>query len=161
MASPRSSMSGLEISTMSNMQKAALVVGAVFLTVGVLGFVPGVTSDFDNLQFAGHDSEAKLLGIFQVSVLHNIVHLLFGVAGLAMARTFERARTFLLVGGVLYLALWLYGIVIDHDHDANVVPVNPADNWLHLGLGVGMVALSTLLPRMERPVVPTLRRQHP
>ena len=37
--------------------------------------------------------------------------------------------------------LWLYGVVVDHDSDANFVPVNDADNWLHLGLGIGMIAL--------------------
>src|SRR4051812_14354850 len=67
-------------------QLAALVVGVVFLAVGVLGFIPGITSHYSDMTFAGHDSTAKLLGIFQVSILHNIVHLLFGVAGVLMAR---------------------------------------------------------------------------
>ena len=67
-------------------QKAALAVGAVFLPVGVLGFVPGITTNYDQLTFAGHHSDAALLGIFNVSVLHNLVHLAFGVAGIALAR---------------------------------------------------------------------------
>src|SRR5690606_8566331 len=111
----------------STLQTAAMVVGAVFLLVGILGFVPGITSDFDTLQFAGHESEAMLLGIFQVSILHNIVHLLFGVAGLAMARSWSGARTFLIGGGVIYLVLFIYGLVIDHDSSANFVPLNSAD----------------------------------
>lgn len=53
---------------------------------GVLGFIPGITTNYSQLTFAGHDSAALLLGIFQVSILHNIVHLLFGVAGIFMAR---------------------------------------------------------------------------
>lgn len=134
----------------STLQTAAMVVGAVFLLVGILGFVPGITSDFDTLQFAGHESEAMLLGIFQVSILHNIVHLLFGVAGLAMARSWSGARTFLIGGGVIYLVLFIYGLVIDHDSSANFVPLNSADNWLHLLLGVGMIALGVLLSR-DRP----------
>lgn len=48
--------------------------------VAVLGFVPGITTSYSELSFAGHESEAKLLGLFQVSVLHNIVHGLFGLA---------------------------------------------------------------------------------
>ena len=56
-------------------QLAALVVGAIFLLVGVLGFIPGVTTDYDMLAWAGHESHAQLFGIFTVSVLHNIVHL--------------------------------------------------------------------------------------
>jgi hypothetical protein len=43
--------------------------------------------------------------------------------------------------------LWLYGLLIDHGSDANFVPVNTADNWLHLGLGVGMIALGLLTAR--------------
>ncbi|MFD2357588.1 DUF4383 domain-containing protein [Nonomuraea ferruginea] len=129
------------------MQLAALVTGAVFLLVGVLGFVPGITTDYDQLQFASHDSEAMLLGVFQVSILHNIVHLLFGVAGILLARTVSGARNFLVGGGVVYLLLWIYGMLVDHDSAANFVPVNNADNWLHLVLGVGMIALGLLLAR--------------
>src|SRR5215203_478553 len=68
-------------------QKAALAVGIVFLAVGVLGFIPGITTNYSALAIYSHHSNALLLGIFQVSILHNIVHLLFGVAGLLLART--------------------------------------------------------------------------
>ncbi|MDN3296367.1 DUF4383 domain-containing protein [Streptomyces ficellus] len=131
----------------TRVQQAALAVGAVFLLVGILGFIPGVTTDYDTMKFAAHDSEAKLLGIFQVSILHNIVHLLFGIAGIAMARTAPNARAYLIGGGAVYLVLWIYGLIIDHDSAANFVPVNSADNWLHLILGLGMVALGVLLTR--------------
>jgi len=128
-------------------RQAAMVVAAVFLLVGILGFIPGVTTDYDGMTFAGHESTAMLLGVFHVSILHNIVHLLFGIAGLAMARTPAGARSFLIGGGVVYLVLWLYGLVIDHDSAANFVPVNGADNWLHLVLGIGMIGLGVALRR--------------
>jgi hypothetical protein len=126
-------------------QLVAVVAGVVFLAVGVLGFVPGVTTEFDTMTFAGHESEAMLLGVFQVSVLHNVVHLLFGVVGLVLGlRSVGAARAFLVGGGFVYLALWLYGLLIDHDSTANFVPVNGADQWLHLGLAVGMIVLGAL-----------------
>ncbi|HEX6235523.1 MAG TPA: DUF4383 domain-containing protein [Jiangellaceae bacterium] len=128
-------------------QTATVVVAAVFLLVGVLGFIPGITTDFDSMEFAGNESEAMLLGVFQVSILHNIVHLLFGIVGLAAARTASGATYFLIVGGIVYLVLWIYGLLIDQDSDANFVPLNDADNWLHLLLGVGMVALGFLFGR--------------
>ncbi|MBB6349060.1 DUF4383 domain-containing protein [Nonomuraea muscovyensis] len=134
-------------SARSPVQLAALVVGAVFLLVGVLGFIPGITTGYGDMSFAGHRSEAMLLGVFQVSILHNIVHLLFGVAGILMARTWSGARAYLIAGGVIYLLLWLYGLLIDKDSAANFVPVNVADDWLHFVLGVGMVALGFLLSR--------------
>lgn len=129
-------------------QKAALAVGAVFLVVGVLGFIPGITSHYDELAFAGHHSGAMLLGIFAVSALHNVVHLVFGVLGVALHGTFNAAKWYLVSGGLVYAALWLYGLLIDHDSAANFVPVNTADNWLHLGLAVGMLALGILLGRV-------------
>lgn len=129
---------------------AAMAVGAVFLLVGVLGFVPGITSSFGDMAFAGHESDARLLGIFQVSVLHNIVHLLFGVAGLVMGRTWAGARTFLVGGGAVYLVLWLYGLVIDKESAANFVPLNAADDWLHFALGAAMVGVGLALGRDRR-----------
>jgi hypothetical protein len=133
--------------TRTPVQKAALAVGAVFLLVGILGFIPGITTHYDQLTFAGHHSEAALLGIFNVSVLHNVVHLAFGVAGIALARTFNSARLYLIVGGAIYLVLFLYGLVIDQDSSMNFVPVNNADNWLHLGLAIAMLALGLALGR--------------
>lgn len=134
--------------TATPLQTASAVVGAVFLLVGVAGFVPGLTSNYESLEFAGHESGAMLLGLFNVSVLHNIVHLLFGVAGLALARTWNGAKQFLIIGGLVYLALWVYGLFVhDRTDNSNFVPLNNADNWLHLALGIGMLALGLLLGR--------------
>jgi hypothetical protein len=124
-------------------QSLAALVGAVFLAVGVLGFIPGITTHYADMKFAGSDSNAQLIGIFQVSVLHNIVHLLFGLAGLAMAKTMEGARTFLIGGGVVYLVLWLLGIVGGGDW----IPVDTPDNWLHFVVGLGMIALGFVTGR--------------
>jgi hypothetical protein len=132
---------------MTNVQKAALAVGAVFLLVGILGFVPGITTNFDDMTFAGHESQAKLFDVFQVSVLHNVVHLLFGVAGLVAAKRMSASRTYLIGGGAVYLVLWVYGLIVDHDSDGNFVPVNRADDWLHFALGLGMIGLGLALSR--------------
>jgi hypothetical protein len=128
------------------MRLAAAAVGVVFLLVGILGFIPGITTDYDTMEFAGHESEAMLLGVFQVSILHNIVHLLFGVAGLALSRTVMSARAFLIGGGLIYALLWLYGLIVDQESDANFIPRNTADDWLHFFLAVGMIALGLLIP---------------
>jgi len=128
-------------------QKVALVVGIVFLLVGIAGFIPGLTSNVDQMTFAGHDSDALLLGVFQVSIFHNLVHLLYGVAGLLLARTIRGARSYLVVGGIIYLVLFVYGLIFHDGEDANFVPFNSADNWLHLVLGAGMILLGLLLSR--------------
>ncbi|WP_414938210.1 DUF4383 domain-containing protein [Amycolatopsis sp. cmx-11-51] len=125
-------------------QLFAMTVGTVFLLVGILGFIPGVTTNYDQLSGAGHESGALLLGVFQVSILHNLVHLAFGLAGILLARTVNGAKSFLVGGGVIYLVLWVYGLLIDHGSAANFVPVNSADNWLHLGLGILMILLGVV-----------------
>ena len=131
----------------TKLQQATQAMGAVFLLVGLSGFIPGLTTDYGQMRFAGHHSDAHLFGVFQVSVLHNIVHLLFGVAGLALARTASGARAFLIGGGAVYLVLWLYGLVVGQNSSANFVPMNNADDWLHLVLGLGMIALGFLTSR--------------
>jgi hypothetical protein len=128
-------------------QKVAVVVALTFALVGVLGFIPGVTTQYDSMEFAGHESGAQLLGIFDVSVLHNIVHLLFAVAGLALARTASGAKLYLLGGGLVYLVLTVYGALVDRHSSSNFVPVDSADNWLHLVLGIGMIGLGLALGR--------------
>jgi Domain of unknown function (DUF4383) len=136
-------------------QTLALVFGIAFLAAGILGFIPGITTNYDDMEFAGNDSGAELLGIFQVSILHNIVHLLFGVAGLALARTVDGARTYLLGSGVIYVVLFLYGLLVSSGSDANFVPANGADDVLHLVLALGLLA-SWYVSRGERGAAPAM-----
>ena len=131
--------------TWAPIQKATLAIGAVFFVVGVLGFVPA----------------AALLGIFNVSVLHNLVHLAFGVAGVALAGAFTTSRSYLLGGGVAYLALFLCGLVIGGDASVNLVPVNDADEWLHLGLAGVMLACGVTLGRRHAVDGPTKSSDDP
>ncbi|MEV6644163.1 DUF4383 domain-containing protein [Amycolatopsis sp. NPDC051371] len=131
-------------------QRTTMVVGVVFLIVGVLGFIPGVTTHNDQLQVAGHHSMAQLFDVFTVSVLHNLIHLLFGIVGLVAARSPGGSRAYLTIGGLVYLILCVYGMGTDSAGAPNFAPVNDADNWLHLGLGVGMVALGIGATALDR-----------
>ena len=60
------------------------------------------------------------------------------------------AAAYLIGGGAVYLVLWVYGLVVGQEDQANFVPLNTADNWLHLGLGVGMIALGLVALRAVR-----------
>jgi hypothetical protein len=124
-------------------QSIAALAGVVFLLAGLLGFVPGITTGYGRMSFAGESSRAQLLGVFQVSILHNLVHLLFGVAGLVLAKTADGARTFLVGGGVVCLALWLLGLV----GALGWLPANAADNWLHFAFGAVLVVLGVAARR--------------
>ena len=141
-------------------QTLALVFGLAFLGAGVLGFVPGITTNLGDIKFAGNDSPSELLGIFQVSILHNIVHLLFGIAGIALSRSWDTARTYLLASGVIYIVLFVYGLFVGSDTSGNFVPVNNADDFLHLALGIGLLggwfaSKEADAPARDRPMTTT------
>lgn len=144
----------------SLMQIFAAVMGAAFLLVGLGGFIPGVTSNYDELAFAGPDSEARLLGLFNISVVHNIVHLLFGVGLLAAAR-YTWAKVYLLGGGIAYLGVTVYGALVERESDANFLPINHADNLLHLGLSLAMIVLGLIGLRAARASAPADRSHQP
>jgi hypothetical protein len=129
---------------------AALVFGVAFLLVGVLGFVPGVTAGYADLRFAGHESGARLFGVFTVSVLHNLVHLVFGVLGVVASRGNGGSRAFLMIGGGIYLLLFVFGLAMNHDSPANFIPVDNAGDWLHLGLGLAMIAAGIATTAADR-----------
>jgi len=141
-------VAGTPVRERAPLQELALLVSLAFLAVGIAGFIPGITTHYDDLKFAGHDSGAELFGVFQVSILHNLVHVLYGVAGIFLSRTNSTARAFLVGGGLVYLLLALYGAVISGGSGWNFVPVDHSDNLLHLGLGLGMFGLGVLPERM-------------
>ncbi|MDY0908636.1 DUF4383 domain-containing protein [Microbacterium sp. CFBP9034] len=128
-------------------QKTALVFGIVFLVIGIAGFIPGLTHSMEEMEGAGADSQAMLFGVFQVSILHNVVHLLFGVVGLAVAARARASRQYLIWGGVVYAVLLVYGLFAVNVEEANFVPVNVADNWLHAVLAVAMILLGIFVDR--------------
>ena len=117
---------------MTNIQKTvALVFGVVFLLIGFLGFVPALTPG------------GALLGLFMVNGVHSIVHILFGIFGIAAAFT-GFSRLYNKVGGVIYLVLAVVGFVALLGLTAlapggmllGLVSINMADNVLHLVLGL-------------------------
>lgn len=116
-------------------QKLAFLFGVVFLLAGAAGFIPGLTTDlYEGLEFAGDDGSSQLLGVFKVSILHNLVHALFGI-GILMAATHSGALKYLLWSGVLYVILLLIGLI----GAGNWVPIDNADDVLHAGLAAGLL----------------------
>jgi hypothetical protein len=113
------------------MQKTmASVFGVVFLVVGILGFVPGITT-------SGH-----LLGIFHVNTAHNLVHIVSGVAALVAAGlSTYAARMYFRVFGLIYGLVAVLGFMSGGNEPVlGVLANNAADNWLHVG--IALVALT-------------------
>ena len=131
----------------ADVQNAGMGVGIVLMLVGVLGFIPGVTTQYSELMVLGPASHAMFLGLFQVSMLLNIVQLAIGATGWAMSRTEHGARNFLLGAGALYIVLAIFGLVVGVDSAANFLALNMMDNWAHLVLGVVMIVAGWLFSR--------------
>lgn len=118
---------------MTTIQRVAQVFGWVFLAVGVLGFfASGMSMDADVA------TAPRLLGLFPVNVLHNLVHVIFGVWGIVAARSFGGARSYARIAGVIYLVLAVLGFVIPTTF--GLIPIGGNDIWLHAVLGVALAA---------------------
>ena len=103
----------------------ALAFGAVYLLVGIIGFF---ITGFDD--FFAHNTEERLL-FFEINGMHNVVHILIGVAGLVLGRTLAGARTYGWLLAVGYAAAFVYGLIaIGEDWD--FLNINAADNVLHI-----------------------------
>jgi hypothetical protein len=103
-------------------KKAAQIFGIVLLLVGVLGFIPGITTD------------EMLLGIFHVNAAHNVVHLLTGAVALyaAMQADDKAAKLYFQVFGVVYLLVTVLGFIVGDGMILGFLSNNAADTWLHV-----------------------------
>jgi hypothetical protein len=128
-------------------QNGATAFGWVFLLLGVMGFIPLFTPGFSGISFAGNDTTAELFGVFEVSVLSNLIHLAVGVLGLIMGWMVGASIRYLTIGGVCFAILGLYGLIAPDDSAADFLPANWQAGLLHLGLGILMVVLGFTLHR--------------
>ena len=113
----------------TTVQKVAFVFGIGFLAAAVAGFLATGMSNMD----ANPETAPRALGMFPVNVLHNIVHLVFGIWGLVASRSFGGAKSYATIAGVIYLVLVVVGFVAPNGF--GFVPLGGNDIWLHLVLG--------------------------
>ncbi|MDX6679940.1 MAG: hypothetical protein QOE31_3992 [Solirubrobacteraceae bacterium] len=121
-------------------QVYAMALGGVLVLVGLVGFL--VEPSFG----VGDSAQRGTLILFDINGWHNVVHLLSGIVGLAMAGTAARARLFSIGYGVVYVLVTILGFVVgDGGLLLSIIPINTADNLLHLvialtGIGVGLAS---------------------
>lgn len=124
----------------STVERGALIFGIVFLLVGVLGLlVPGGTSMNADMATSG-----RLFGLFPVNLLHNLVHLAFGIWGLAASRSFQASRTYGRVGAVAYGALVILAFLSPTLF--GLIPIGSHDIWLHAILALGLAYIGFATP---------------
>jgi uncharacterized protein DUF4383 len=131
----------------TTLQKLAGVFGVIFILVAVLGFIsPG------GLVMTMDPTTGMVLGIFPVNLLHNIVHLAFGVWGLIGSRTWSGSKSFFTAGGVIYVVFTLVGFLSPTGF--GLVPLGGNDIWLHAVLAIAMLGIGlTAKPAALAPTV--------
>ena len=132
-------------------QVYVMALGTVLVLVGIVGFL--VEPSFG----VGDSAERGTLILFDINGWHNVVHLLSGIVGLAMAKTAASARLFAIGYGVVYLLVTALGFVVgDGGYLLSNIPINTADNLLHLaiavsGIAIGMASPATTYGERRRP----------
>jgi hypothetical protein len=136
------------------LQKMTAIIGTALIIVGILGFIPGAlqhphAADPD-LSVTG--SYGRLLGLFPVNVLHNLVHLTLGVWAVLASRNFLAARQFCRFNAVFYGALAVLGLLPGVNTLFGLVPIFSHDIWMHAALAAvtGYLGFSNAARTHER-----------
>jgi hypothetical protein len=124
-------------------QLYALLFGVVLLLVGILGFIA------DSSFGTGSNVNGSDFIIFEVNGWHNIVHILSGLLGLALWRRRDTARAYALGFGAVYLVVTIWGFITG-DQVLWLIPVDTADNFLHLIIALTGLIAGAASPADER-----------
>lgn len=116
----------------------ALIVGIAFTAAGILGFIPALVTEPpagapDLAVDAGH---GRLLGLFPINSLHNVVHLAIGVLGLAAYRSTTRSIAYSRGLAIFYGALAVLGFIPAANTLFGLVPIYGHDIWLHAATAI-------------------------
>jgi hypothetical protein len=132
---------------MTTVQRVAQIFGIVFILVAIYGFTQ---TGMGNME-ADPARAPQLLGLFPVNVLHNVVHLVFGIWGLVASRTYSAAKSYAQIAGVLYLLLAALGFAVPNGF--GFVPLGGNDVWLHLVLGLVLAGVGFTARELRPPAV--------
>lgn len=110
-------------------RNAARIFGGIYLLVGILGFVPGLTAPMPGATMGGM---SLLLGLFPINPLHNIVHIIIGIGGLVVAGNLANARAYFKSLAVVYGLLTILGLIPATSNVFGLVPLGSWDIGLHL-----------------------------
>ncbi|MBN0039676.1 DUF4383 domain-containing protein [Cellulosimicrobium cellulans] len=133
-------------------QYLALVIGVVYLLVGVVGFA---ITGFDG--WTVHDHSQTLL-VFAINPLHNVVHLVIGLLGVLLWSRSASARTYGWILAIGYGAAFVYGLIVVNNAEANFLNINGADNVLHaVSAAAGLAIALWPVRRDAGPATPTTR----
>ena len=127
-------------------QLYALIFGALLTIAGITGF-------FYNSDFTSDKGvRDAVFGVLDVNGWHNVVHIVTGVIGLAVASSYSASRSYALGLGLIYIIVAIWGFIIGSgDSILSIIPVNTEDNILHLLIGVAGIAAGMATPAVADP----------
>jgi hypothetical protein len=119
-------------------RRFALVVGIIYLVIGIAGFIPGLVQGQEYPDLAVDAGSGALLGLFPVNVVHHLVHLLVGVLGIAAYRAFDSARLYARGLAIVYGVLAVMGLISAANLHTmfGLTPLFSHDVWLHAGTAI-------------------------
>jgi hypothetical protein len=131
-------------------RRFALVYGIVFLIVGIAGFIPGFVTPLEpqHPDLAVEAGAGRLFGLFPVNVLHNIVHIIFGIWGIAVWRSIPRSLTYARSVAVIYAVFVVMGLIPMLRTTFGLIPLYGHDVWLHVLLA-GVAAYFGFVARTD------------
>lgn len=109
----------------------ALAFGIIYVAVGLVGFIPGLSSHPDHDKLVVDAGYGLLLGLFPINILHNVVHLLIGLLGLAAYRSFDTSRLYARGLAIAYILLAIMGLFPVLKTTFGLIPIFGHDIWLH------------------------------
>jgi hypothetical protein len=119
-----------------NTQTFARLLGIVFVIVGIGGFVPGLTQPHVHPNLTVTASAGLVLGLFPVNVVHNAVHIAFGIWGIIAARSLSNSINYARVVAVAYALLAVLGLIPATNTTFGLVPIYGHDIWLHAAIAI-------------------------
>jgi hypothetical protein len=114
-----------------NVRNFALIFGVVFVAIAVSGFIPGLNQHADHPGLSINEGSGNVFGLFPVNIVHNLVHLLFGIWGLAASRSLDASRGYAKALGIIYAVLAIMGLIPGLDTMFGLAPLFGNDVWLH------------------------------
>lgn len=127
----------------------ALIFGIIYLLVGLMGLIPGLVSDASNPGVNVDVLNGTLLGVFPVNIIHTLIHLLIGLWGIMAYRSYDGSRSYARTTGIIFLILFVMGLIPGLNTLFGLTPLYGSDIWLHLLSGIvalyfGLTAANTV-----------------